>query len=73
MKNQYYSLLELNQMSQKEFTASLGEIWEETPEIAEKTWHSRLFADLESLYQAMVAVVDRMSEGEQLTLIKAHH
>ena len=59
-------------MSQGEFTAFLGEIWEETPEIAQKSWHSRPFADLEALYRAMVAVVEEMSEAEQLALIKAH-
>lgn len=67
-----YTLPEINKMSQVEFTNTLGDIWEETPKIAEKTWHSRPFIDLESLYQAMVAVVEKMSEGEKLALIKAH-
>lgn len=54
------------------FTAALGEIWEETPIIAQQAWHSKPFADLEVLYQAMVAIVNSMSELEQVTLIKAH-
>ena len=72
VNNNRYTLAKLNQMSQEEFVAFLGEIWEETPEIAEKTWHSRPFTDLESLYQSMVAVVEKMSDREQLALIKAH-
>lgn len=59
-------------MSQAEFTEALGEIWEETPEIAQQTWHNRPFEDVAVLYQAMVAIVNSMSETEQITLIKAH-
>ncbi|MEM9272414.1 MAG: 2-oxo-4-hydroxy-4-carboxy-5-ureidoimidazoline decarboxylase, partial [Cyanobacteria bacterium P01_F01_bin.143] len=72
MKNQQYFLEQLNKMSQEEFTATLGAIREETPVIAQKSWHSRPFADLGALYQAMVAIVNNMNETEQLTLIKAH-
>ena len=66
------TIAQLNKMSQAEFTKALGEIWEETPVIARKAWHSKPFEDLEALYQAMVAVVNSMSETEQVTLIKAH-
>ena len=66
------TISQLNQMSQIEFTEALGEIWEETPEIAEQAWQSKPFEDLNGLYRAMVAVVDNMSEAEQLALIKAH-
>ncbi|MGF1589888.1 MAG: 2-oxo-4-hydroxy-4-carboxy-5-ureidoimidazoline decarboxylase [Pleurocapsa sp.] len=59
-------------MSQEEFTAVLGEIWEETPEIAKQAWQNRPFEDLEALYQAMLAVVNQMSEAKQIALIKAH-
>ena len=59
-------------MSQLEFTEALGEIWEETPAIANKAWHDSPFEDLEALYQSMVAVVNSMSETEQVKLIKAH-
>ncbi|PSB11819.1 OHCU decarboxylase [Pleurocapsa sp. CCALA 161] len=59
-------------MSQEEFTAVLGKIWEETPEIAEKAWQDKPFENLEALYQAMLAVVNQMSEAKQVALIKAH-
>ncbi|MGD1919790.1 MAG: 2-oxo-4-hydroxy-4-carboxy-5-ureidoimidazoline decarboxylase [Pleurocapsa sp.] len=63
---------ELNKMSQAEFTKALGEIWEETPVIAQKALYSKPFDDLKALYQAMMAIVNGMSNEEQLTLIKAH-
>ena len=72
MSESQYTVAQLNQMSQAEFTEALGEIWEETPKIAERAWHSRPFKNVEALYQAMVAVIDSMNEAEQLALIKAH-
>lgn len=59
-------------MSQEGFTEALGDIWEETPEIAKQAWNSKPFADLDGLYQAMVEIVNSMSNEEQLALIKAH-
>ena len=72
MKDPEYAIAQLNEMSQAEFTETLGGIWEETPEIAERAWQDRPFEDLNALYRAMIAVVDNMSEVEQLALIKAH-
>ena len=72
MNDREYTIAQLNQMSQKEFTEALGAIWEETPQIARQAWHNKPFADLNALYQAMVDVVDSMSEAQQLGLIKAH-
>lgn len=72
MINHKYAIAQLNQMSQAEFTNTLGEIWEETPKIAEQAWQSKPFVDVEVLYQAMVVVVNNMSESERLALIKAH-
>lgn len=72
MADQQYAIAQLNQMSQEEFTAALGEIWEETPEIATQAWHSKPFEDISDLYKSMVAIVNNMGEAEQLALIKAH-
>lgn len=36
INHRQYSLSELNQMSQAEFTAALASIWEETPVIVKK-------------------------------------
>jgi 2-oxo-4-hydroxy-4-carboxy-5-ureidoimidazoline decarboxylase len=67
-----YSIIELNQMSQAEFTAALGAIFEETPVIASRAWTHRPFNNWEHLYQALVEQVKAMSEAEQLALIRAH-
>ena len=72
MPSASYTIAQLNQMSQEEFTAAFGEIWEETPIIAHKAWHNQPFEHLEALYQAMTAVVNNMSETEQVSLVKAH-
>lgn len=70
--NNKYSIAQLNKMSQEEFTKVLGNIWENTPEIAATCWLSRSFSDIDSLYNNMVRVVEEMSEVKQLALIKAH-
>ena len=70
--NNQYTIAQLNQMSQEEFTNTLGGIWEETPEIGSRAWHNKSFKNLEALYQSMVAIVNQMSDREQLNLIKAH-
>jgi 2-oxo-4-hydroxy-4-carboxy-5-ureidoimidazoline decarboxylase len=72
VNNNQYTLAQLDRMSQSEFTTALGEIWEETPAIANQAWHNKPFEDVEALYRAMVAVVENMSETQQLALIKAH-
>ncbi|MFP4006947.1 MAG: 2-oxo-4-hydroxy-4-carboxy-5-ureidoimidazoline decarboxylase [Spirulinaceae cyanobacterium] len=69
---QKYHLEKLNEMSQADFTEIFGEIWEETPAIAQQSWQYRPFTDIESLYQSMVKVVREMSAAEQLALIQAH-
>jgi 2-oxo-4-hydroxy-4-carboxy-5-ureidoimidazoline decarboxylase len=63
---------ELNQMSQEEFVAVLGAVFEDTPAIAETTWSKRPFTDVAQLHQSTIAVVKALNAEEQLTLIKAH-
>jgi 2-oxo-4-hydroxy-4-carboxy-5-ureidoimidazoline decarboxylase len=67
-----YSLAELNQMSQQDFTAALGAVFEDTPAIATQTWAHRPFETLTNLHQQMVAVVEAMSPDAQRQLIQAH-
>jgi 2-oxo-4-hydroxy-4-carboxy-5-ureidoimidazoline decarboxylase len=59
-------------MSQDEFTEALGSIFEHTPEIASESWRSRPFTDVMQLHQTMTAIVNKMNESAQLTLICAH-
>ena len=67
-----YSLVELNQISQEEFTQALGEIFEHTPAIARRTWDDRPFASTADLHAKMVTVVSAMTPAEKLALIQAH-
>lgn len=67
-----YSIAQINSMSQDEFVAALGAVFEETPAIARSTWEKRPFADVTALYQQMVNAVKTMSKPEQLALIRVH-
>lgn len=67
-----YSLSEINNMDRDAFVAALGEVFEDTPAIADKTWYKKPFADLEQLHQSMVDVVKKMNDLEQLKLIRSH-
>ncbi len=67
-----YVIATLNQMSQAEFTEALGSIFEHTPEIASQAWQERPFDDVTKLHQGMAAIVENMSESDQLKLISAH-
>ena len=46
------AIAQLNQMSRAEFTEALGEIWEETPEIADRAWHNKFFKKTANNYLA---------------------
>lgn len=67
-----YSLDDLNQMTQAEFTAALGDVFENTPAIARQTWFRRPFESVETLHQAMVEEMRSHSPEDQLALIRAH-
>ncbi|MBW4691591.1 MAG: 2-oxo-4-hydroxy-4-carboxy-5-ureidoimidazoline decarboxylase [Lyngbya sp. HA4199-MV5] len=67
-----YSIAQLNQMAQGEFVAALGAVFEDTPAIAHATWNQRPFTTVTDLHQAMVAIVQQMTQAEQLVLIRAH-
>lgn len=67
-----YSIADLNHMSQEEFVAALGAVFEDTPKITQIVWNDRPFRNGTELHQKMVAVVQAMSEDEQLALICAH-
>ncbi|MEC4985863.1 MAG: 2-oxo-4-hydroxy-4-carboxy-5-ureidoimidazoline decarboxylase [Oscillatoria sp. PMC 1068.18] len=67
-----YSLNELNQMSQEEFVAALGEVFEDHPAIAQQVWEEKPFTDVTQLHQKMVKIVQEFSPEKQLELIRAH-
>lgn len=67
-----YLIAELNQMSQPDFVAALGAVFEDTPAIAQKVWEQRPFTDQDDLHQKMVMIVNGLSQAEQLSLIRSH-
>lgn len=62
----------LNGLSQAEFTARLGGIYEHSPWVAERAFAARPFASLDALHAAMQRAAQSTSRDEQLVLIRAH-
>lgn len=69
---QKLTLETLSHMSQADFVAQLGEIFEHSPWVAQRAWKSRPFDSVDALHAAMVMAVDAASEEEQRALICAH-
>lgn len=67
-----YSLTDLNQMSQAEFAAALGAVFEHTPGIAAAAWHQQPFQDRSDLYAAMVSVLRALPPDKKIALLRAH-
>jgi 2-oxo-4-hydroxy-4-carboxy-5-ureidoimidazoline decarboxylase len=62
----------INQMTQPEFTQTLGAIFEDTPTIAAAAWSQRPFQDSSDLYEKMCTIVKTFSPEQKLALIRAH-
>ncbi len=67
-----YSIAQLNQLHQDSFTALLGGLFEQTPEIAQRVWLDRPFRDRHHLHQCLARIVIAMGDVEQMRLILAH-
>lgn len=66
------NLQELNRLSEADFIAALGGIFEHSPWVAEAVAGDRPFAYVSVLHQAMVEAVEKAGVKKQLTLIRAH-
>ena len=66
------SLDQLNSATKAAFVASVGDIFEHSPWVAEAAFASRPFASLAALFEAMTGAVKASSDNQQLALIKAH-
>ncbi len=66
------TIADINQLSQAEFVACLGFVFEQTPEIMAEAWAQRPFRDRAQLHQVCAAIVVGMSTPSQLQLIRAH-
>jgi 2-oxo-4-hydroxy-4-carboxy-5-ureidoimidazoline decarboxylase len=67
-----YGLGELSAMSESEFIAALGGVFEHSPWVAKSAFAERPFATLDALHSAMVNAVDEAGVDAQLRLIRAH-
>jgi 2-oxo-4-hydroxy-4-carboxy-5-ureidoimidazoline decarboxylase len=66
------NLDQVNSLSQPQFVAEFGWIFEHSPWVAERAWSQRPFGSVESLHAAMRAVMENAAHEEQLGLLRAH-
>lgn len=66
------TISELNTLSDADFVAAVGWVFEHSPWVAERAASSRPFQTLDQLHAAMTAVVAAASRDEQLALLCAH-
>jgi 2-oxo-4-hydroxy-4-carboxy-5-ureidoimidazoline decarboxylase len=64
--------MNVNSLSQPDFVAALGAIYEHSPWIAERAWARRPFSGIDALHAAMAGVVAEANEAERLGLVRAH-
>lgn len=67
-----FSLETLNALSEANFTAALGDIYEHSPWVAQAASARRPFATLAALHEAMTAAVQAAPNEQQQALVKAH-
>lgn len=67
-----YTVAELNQLNQSQFVEILGAVFEHTPAIAAQAWEKRPFRSVEDLHQAMLEVMNGLTDDEKMRLICAH-
>jgi len=66
------SLDELNRMDKETFVATLGDVFEHAPWVAETAYAARPFSGLHALYEAMTATVGDAAPERQMAFIRAH-
>jgi 2-oxo-4-hydroxy-4-carboxy-5-ureidoimidazoline decarboxylase len=65
-------LAELNALGREEFTRLIGPVFEHSPWVAARTCSQRPFQSREDLHAALCDTVAKASDGEKLSLIRAH-
>ncbi len=66
------ALAEVSALSQADFVARLGDIFEHSPWIAQRSWVHRPFVSVDALHSAMLGALYAASADEQLGLMCAH-
>jgi 2-oxo-4-hydroxy-4-carboxy-5-ureidoimidazoline decarboxylase len=67
-----FALAEINALDHAAFIATLGDIFEHSPWVAEGAWRQRPFRDVAALHEAMVAIMRAAQRDRQFALICAH-
>ena len=65
------TLDQLNAMSEADFTAALGDIYEHSPWVAKAAYERRPFGKLSTLHNAMAEAVRDATANDRMVLIKA--
>ncbi len=63
---------EINQLSEAQFIARFGFLFDHSPWVMARAARHRPFADITAMRAAMLAVLTNASEAELLTLLRAH-
>ena len=66
------SIDEVNDLSEEEFVARFGSLYEHSPWVAREAWNAHPFAGLDDLRAAMAEAVRAAPEGRKIGLIRAH-
>lgn len=66
------TLQQVNAMSQAEFVAALGNLFEHSPWVAEGAYASRPFADAADLHKKMAAVMNNAPFAQSLAFLRGH-
>lgn len=63
---------EVNRLSEDEFVARFGTLFEHSPWVAEEAWRERPFAGLPELHEAFLEVIRDAPAERRVALIRAH-
>lgn len=63
---------ELNRTDKENFVDILGDVYETSPWVAERTWSEQPFSSIDDLHETMESVVRNASQEEKLELLRAH-
>ncbi len=66
------SVDEVNRLSEDEFVARFGTLFEHSPWVAEVAWHERPFASISDLHGAFLGAVRDAPAERRVALIRAH-
>ncbi|ULL17990.1 2-oxo-4-hydroxy-4-carboxy-5-ureidoimidazoline decarboxylase [Paenibacillus sp. H1-7] len=67
-----FTVHQLSEMSKQQFVESIGWVFEHSPWVAERAYGAKPFRSLSHLHLLMVRQVEEASEGERLSLLRAH-